>query len=77
MNDTCSCSEGFSGETCDESIVSECAENVCENGGTCTLVATSSVCTCPDGYTGLLCQDSSKLLNYYALCDYLQAYIAT
>ena len=60
-NDTCSCSEGYTGEICDEPIVSECAENLCENGGTCTRTATTSVCTCPDGYTGLLCQESSML----------------
>lgn len=62
-NDTCSCSEGYTGETCDEPIVSECAENLCENGGTCTRTATTSVCSCPDGYTGLLCQESSMSLN--------------
>jgi len=58
-NDTCSCSEGYTGETCDEPIVSECVENLCENGGTCTRIAATSVCTCPDGYTGLLCQEST------------------
>ena len=62
-NDTCSCSEGYTGDTCDEPIVSECVENLCENGGTCTRMATTSVCTCPDGYTGLLCQESSMLFN--------------
>ena len=56
-NNTCSCSEGYTGETCAEAVVGECEENLCENGGTCTLIGTSYVCSCPDGYSGVLCQE--------------------
>lgn len=73
-NDTCSCSEGFSGNTCADQDVRECETNICENGGTCTVMGVSTVCTCPQGYTGLLCQESSMLYNerlviiFYAFC---------
>ena len=63
QNDTCSCSEGYTGETCDEAVERECEENLCENGGTCTVVASSTICTCPEEYTGVLCQESSMLFQ--------------
>ena len=58
-NDTCSCSEGYMGDICNEFVASECAENLCENGGTCTRIATVSVCSCPDQFSGLLCNSMS------------------
>lgn len=59
QNDSCSCSEGYTGAACSEAVIGECVENLCENGGTCTRVGSSSVCNCVDGMTGLLCQESS------------------
>ena len=55
-NDTCSCADGYTGDTCADRMVRECEINPCENGGTCSLVATSYVCSCPEGYTGLFCE---------------------
>ena len=56
-NDTCSCADGYAGDTCTNRTVRDCGEiNPCENGGTCTLVATSYVCSCPEGITGLFCE---------------------
>ncbi|XP_011407030.1 PREDICTED: pro-neuregulin-4, membrane-bound isoform-like, partial [Amphimedon queenslandica] len=35
----------------------ECEENVCVNGGTCSLIAGDTVCSCLDGYTGINCEE--------------------
>ena len=53
---TCQCADGFTGETCDETIVGECELNPCQNGGTCTVIATSLVCSCVEGYSGEFCE---------------------
>ena len=62
QNDTCSCSEGFIGATCSDAIVGECEVNLCENGGTCTLVGPSAVCSCREGRTDILCQDGMIII---------------
>ena len=58
-NDTCVCSPGYTFEICDMAIISECDTNPCENGGNCSIVATSQVCNCPEGFKGRLCEISS------------------
>ena len=75
QNDTCSCSEGFGGNTCAEPDVRECEENICENGGTCKVVGVSTICTCPEGYTGLLCQESRMLYNEFLVIMFYAFYV--
>ena len=36
-------------------VLYECEENVCVNGGTCSLIAGDTVCSCLDEYTGINC----------------------
>ena len=43
------------------SVITECEENVCENGGTCQMLAGSVICTCPPHLTGVECE----------LCEYV------
>ena len=44
--------------------MTECEENVCENGGTCQMLAGSVICTCPPHLTGVVCE----LREYNILC---------
>ena len=37
-------------------VMTECEENECENGGTCQMLAGSIICTCPPHLTGVLCE---------------------
>ena len=65
-NDTCVCSPGYTGEVCDIPIIIECDVNPCENGGNCSMVATSQVCNCPEGFKGQKCEISS-MSSYYSI----------
>ena len=47
-NMTCNCTEGFQGETCEDSL--------CENGGNYTI---EGDCRCPEGYTGMFCENET------------------
>ena len=38
-------------------VISQCEQNPCENGGTCKKHALSYTCDCPPGYNGSLCQN--------------------
>ena len=65
-NDSCSCSDGFNGSSCEVALTQQCPlPNPCQNGGECNIVGSSTVCTCPPEWTGLLCEDQSMLLTEY------------
>ena len=51
----CTCSSGFSGETCQVNV-DECASEPCLNGATCTDGRDSFSCTCREGYGGRYCE---------------------
>ena len=46
-------------------VMTECEENVCENGGTCQMLAGSVICTCPPHLTGVVCE----------LCEYVSCHM--
>jgi len=52
---TCTCEDGYSGETCDVNV-DDCNPNPCQNGGACTDGINSFTCNCEDGFTGITCQ---------------------
>ncbi|XP_019861070.1 PREDICTED: delta-like protein 1, partial [Amphimedon queenslandica] len=56
-NNSCFCSEGYQGIACNQPVLNECEENICVNGGTCSLIAGDTVCSCLDLYTGINCED--------------------
>ena len=60
-NDTCSCSEGFSGPLCTESNDDKKCEGVmedfCLNKGKCEVTGVSATCTCTGKYTGIRCEE--------------------
>ena len=48
QNNNCSCSEGYSGNTCADPAVGECEEDIsfkfCKKGETCVIEGVSAVC---------------------------------
>ncbi|CAB3372126.1 Hypothetical predicted protein [Cloeon dipterum] len=52
----CQCEPGYTGQFCHENI-NDCAETVCQNGGTCVDRVNSFQCICRDGWEGTYCQD--------------------
>ncbi|XP_062616357.1 fibropellin-1-like [Saccostrea cucullata] len=56
---TCTCTTGFSGDRCEFSATDYCANNPCQNGGTCTSGTTTHSCQCPTGFTGSNCETST------------------
>ena len=53
----CQCPDGFSGEIC-ESNIDECANNPCQNGGTCLDYINEHKCICRSGFSGPNCEDN-------------------
>ena len=60
---TCSCEDGYSGDTCDINI-NECDSNPCQNGGICTDGIDSFTCSCEEGFTGMQCEIRKLVYNY-------------
>ena len=58
-NKTCVCSTGYYGDTCSTPVYESCEENLCENDGTCTILAGDYLCLCADGFTGPFCNNSN------------------
>ena len=38
-------------------VILECEENICENGGSCSIHAGDYRCDCPAGFSGFLCDE--------------------
>jgi len=61
-NYSCTCMNGWTGDTCDE-LLGECDADYCENGGTCYWAFDTQSCFCDTGYTGDTCSEFSEELN--------------
>jgi deleted-in-malignant-brain-tumors protein 1 len=59
-NDSCRCSEGYTGKSCSEAVVLTCEDSICENGGTCTRHVNDHTCECPPGFSGFLCEEGES-----------------
>ncbi len=44
------------------SVIEECPNNPCQNGGTCSKQGSSITCTCTTEFTGLLCEERSMYI---------------
>ncbi|RDD42220.1 Mucin-like protein, partial [Trichoplax sp. H2] len=58
---TCKCSAGFTGQNCEQEIMSFCEHNPCKNG-TCINNDNGYSCNCPSGWTGINC--SQEIINF-------------
>jgi len=54
---TCTCSDGFQGEQCQNNI-DDCATNPCMHGGVCEDAVNSFNCRCATGYDGVHCENN-------------------
>ncbi|KAL7885604.1 hypothetical protein AOLI_G00058990 [Acnodon oligacanthus] len=62
----CICSDGFTGETCNETDTGPCHSNPCKNDAICEVIASSTrgdvfsgyVCRCQKGFEGIHCQNN-------------------
>lgn len=52
----CSCTGGWTGDTCETPPVDPCASTPCLNGGTCSSPSGSAECSCIGGWTGETCE---------------------
>lgn len=52
---TCQCVDGFEGVNC-ETNIDDCANNPCQNGGTCNDGVNGYTCECVDSYSGTNCE---------------------
>jgi len=59
---SCSCINGYTGDTCDE-LLGDCDADYCQNGGTCYWAYAKQSCFCATGYTGDDCSEFSEELN--------------
>jgi len=59
---TCTCMNGYTGDTCDE-LLGECDADYCQNGGTCYWAFDTQSCYCDTGYTGDTCSEFSEEFN--------------
>jgi hypothetical protein len=57
----CECTEGFTGDDCEEAVVDPCDPNPCLNGGTCSADANgNTACDCTPEWTGDTCGDKKN-----------------
>mgnify|MGYP000363720838 CR=1 FL=1 len=69
LNTECICFVGWSGPNCDiPAGEAMCAENPCQNGGTCVSNGNSYYCECDVGFTGRNCEtQADDCGGYYAV----------
>jgi len=68
LNYTCTCINGYTGDTCAEEKPA-CDDSRCENGGTCFWIFDEEACSCRSGYTGSMCEEYDEEL--YNPCLFL------
>ena len=54
-NSTCTCADGFTGQTC-ETNIDNCDDDPCQNTGTCVDGINSYMCSCTCGFGGRNCE---------------------
>lgn len=71
----CDCDFGWSGDSCNVSLIGQCRLNaaLCKNGGSCVDIYNGAnpvgyTCQCPPGYSGTNCE-----INQYQICNPLLA----
>lgn len=62
INYTCECPLGYNGLHCEQSV-SSCANNPCENEGSCVDGPSGYLCMCKRGFSGKKCKVSQKGCN--------------
>ena len=60
----CTCATGWTGTNCDENI-DDCADDPCDNGGTCGDLVSGYACTCATGFSGKSCEGNFYKCSIY------------